>query len=84
MVSLGSLALTLVEADLTRDMETVDSYVKITAGEQSFATSASEATDKKKKPVWNETFTIDVKETATEITIEILGGGDEKVGVLQC
>jgi len=83
MVSLGSLALTLVEADLTRDMETVDSYVKITAGEQSFATSASEATDKK-KPVWNETFTIDVKETATEITIEILGGGDEKVGVLQC
>ena len=57
-----NLSLTVVEAELTRDTETfgkMDPFVKFSYGDLEFRTS--EKSNAGKKPIWNETFQIDVK-----------------------
>ena len=57
-----NLSLTVVEAELTRDTETfgkMDPFVKFSYGDLEFRTT--EKSNAGKKPIWNETFQIDVK-----------------------
>ena len=53
----------MIEADLTRDTETfgkMDPFIKFTYNELEFRTT--EKSNAGKKPIWNETFKIDVKD----------------------
>ena len=57
----GKLALTVIEAILTRDTEIIgkmDPYVKIKTGQQVFKTTVKDETGK--TPVFNETFELNV------------------------
>ena len=61
-IDIGILSLTVIEADLTRDTETfgkMDPFVKFTYGDLKFMTT--EKSNAGKKPIWNETFLINVK-----------------------
>ena len=81
----GSLALTVIEARLTRDVETfgkMDPYVKIISRQQNFKTNVKDGAGK--TPVWNQTFNIDVKYVGDDLTIQVYDedvGSDDVVGV---
>ena len=60
-VNIGILSLNVIEAELTRDTETfgkMDPFVKFKYGELEFRTT--EKSNAGKKPIWNETFQINV------------------------
>ena len=84
MATHGSLALTVIEARLTRDTETfgkMDPYVKISTRQQNFKTAVKNGAGK--TPVWNQTFNIDVKYVGDDMTIQVFDedvGSDDKVG----
>jgi len=84
MASQGSLALTVIEARLTRDTETfgkMDPYVKISTRQAQFKTAVKNGAGK--TPTWNETFNIDVKYVGDDLTMEVFDedvGTDDKVG----
>ena len=84
MATAGALALTVIEARLTRDTETfgkMDPYVKISTRQQNFKTAVKNGAGK--TPVWNQTFNIDVKYIGDDLTIQVFDedpGSDDKVG----
>jgi len=84
MASAGSLALTVIEARLTRDTETfgkMDPYVKISTRMQNFKTAVKDGAGK--TPVWNQTFNIDVKYIGDDLKIQVYDedtGSDDIVG----
>ena len=84
MATSGSLALTVIEARLTRDTETfgkMDPYVKIVTRQQQFRTKTKDSAGK--TPVWNETFNIDVKYVGDDITLQVYDadvGADDIIG----
>ena len=81
----GALALTVIEARLTRDTETfgkMDPYVKISTRQQEFKTNVKNGAGK--TPVFNQTFNIDVKYVGDDMTIQVFDedvGSDDVVGV---
>ena len=84
-MSSGKLALTVVEAKLTRDTETfgkMDPYVKIQTRQQNFKTGTKDGAGK--TPVWNETFQIDVKYIGDDVQLQVYDedpGSDDQIGV---
>ncbi len=84
MATSGSLALTIIEARLTRDTETfgkMDPYVKISTRQQNFKTLVKNGAGK--TPVWNQTFNIDVKYIGDDLHLEVYDedpGSDDKIG----
>ena len=83
--SAGSLKLTVVQAQLTRNTETfgkMDPYVKIESRMQKFKTNTINGGGK--TPKWTgQTFTIDVKYTGDDLTLSVWDedvGNDDKVG----
>lgn len=84
MATSGVLALTAIEARLTRDTEAIgkmDPFVRITYGQQQFKTIVKDEAGK--NPVWNETFQIDVRYIGDELKIEVIDEDvltDDKVG----
>ena len=84
MATSGSLQLTVVDARLTRDTETfgkMDPYVKIQTRHQNFRTKTKNGAGK--TPVWNETFTVDVKYIGDDLTMQVYDedpGADDIVG----
>ena len=83
-MSAGNLALTVIEARLTRDTETfgkMDPYVKIACRQQQFRTNVKNGAGK--TPVWNQTFNIDVKYIGDDLHLEVYDedvGADDKIG----
>ena len=84
MATAGALALTVIEARLTRDTETfgkMDPYCKISTRQQNFKTAVKNGAGK--TPVWNQTFNIDVKYIGDDMTIQCFDedpGSDDKIG----
>ena len=84
MATSGSLALTVIEARLTRDTETfgkMDPYVKISTRQQNFKTAVKNGAGK--TPVWNQTFNVDVKYVGDDLTMQVYDedvGSDDLVG----
>ena len=83
-MSSGTLALTVIEARLTRDTETfgkMDPYVKISSRQQQFKTNVKNGAGK--TPVWNQTFNIEVKYIGDDLNLEVFDedvGSDDKIG----
>ena len=83
-MSSGTLALTVIEARLTRDTETfgkMDPYVKISSRQQQFKTNVKNGAGK--TPIWNQTFNIDVKYIGDDLHLEVFDedvGADDKIG----
>ena len=84
MATTGSLALTVIEARLTRDTETfgkMDPYVKISTRQQNFKTAVKNGAGK--TPMWNQTFNIDVKYIGDDMTVQCFDedpGSDDLIG----
>ena len=84
MATSGALALTVVEARLTRDTEAfgkMDPYVKISTRQEMYKTTVKQGAGK--TPAWNETFNLDVKYIGDDLTIEVFDedvGSDDKIG----
>ena len=84
MATSGSLALTVIEARLTRDTETfgkMDPYVKISTRQQQFKTAVKNGAGK--TPMWNQTFNIDVKYIGDDMTVQVYDedpGSDDIIG----
>ena len=84
MATTGALALTVIEARLTRDTEAfgkMDPYVKISTRQQNFKTAVKSGAGK--TPTWNETFNIDVKYIGDDLIMEVFDedvGSDDKIG----
>ena len=83
--SAGSLKITVVEAQLSRDTETfgkMDPYVKIESRMQKFKTNTINGGGK--TPKWaNQTFTLDVKYIGDDVTLSVWDedpGADDQVG----
>lgn len=73
-VLVGSFALQVVEAKLTRDTESfskMDPYCKVymAEGEQAFKTETKDGAGK--APVWNETFTFEVTNLTDDLLVEV-------------
>ena len=72
MATSGTLRLTIIEAELTRDTEmfgAMDPYVQICQRMQMFRTKTQD--DAGKTPKWNETFDLDVKYVGDELFIKV-------------
>ena len=70
---LANLSLTVIEADLTRDTETfgkMDPFIKFKYNELEFSTT--EKSNAGKKPIWNETFQINVKNLEDNLHLAVM------------